>query len=309
MTYVLLLAGLALLLISGEFLVRGGVSLAGYFRISPMVVGLTVVSFGTSAPELVVSLDAAIMGHPDISLGNVIGSNISNIALVLAITVIITPFFVSRKEIVDDMIIMTGAFVLLLIMLIDLKFSRLEGFILFALLVAYIYRSIRNDRKHLLARPTDMKFSLPVSVLIIILSSLGLVAGADLLVKSAGDIALRMGLSERIISVTVIAVGTSLPELATSIMAAIRKENGISIGNVVGSNIFNVLAILGITASVKPYNIKDAGFNLDMYIMIGIALLLILMVLHSSNARLSRWKGILLIMAYSCYLYVVFYAR
>ncbi|HDZ40941.1 MAG TPA: calcium/sodium antiporter [Bacteroidetes bacterium] len=309
MTYVLLVAGLALLLIGGEFLVRGGMSLAGHFRISPMVIGLTVVSFGTSAPELVVSLDAAILGHPDISLGNVIGSNISNIAFVLALTVIITPFVVSRREIIDDMIIMTGTFVLLLIMLNDLKFSRYEGLILLALLLAYIYRSIRNDRRHLIARPADIKYSLPVSVLIIILSSLGLVTGADLLVNSAGEIAAGMGVSERVISVSVIAVGTSLPELATSVMAALRKKNGISIGNVVGSNIFNVLAILGITASVKPFTIKDTGFTRDMYWMIGIAILLIIMVLPSKSARLGRWKGIFLAVVYFSYIYLVFFVR
>jgi len=309
MTFVMLIAGLALLLLSGEFLVRGGVSMAGHFRISPMVVGLTVVSFGTSAPELVVSLDAVISGHPDISLGNVVGSNISNLGLVLALTVIISPFLVRRREIIDDIIIMAGTFLLMLVMLHDLKLSRFEGLILIAILFAYIYRSIWNDKKQHLKKPVHIRYSLPVSLVLVIISSLGLVAGAHMLVNSAGTIASMLGVSERIISVSVIAVGTSLPELATSVMAALRKQNDISIGNVVGSNIFNVLAILGITATVKPYSPGDTGFSYDMYWMTGIALILIIMVLPAKSVRLSRWKGIFLALVYLSYIYLVFFVR
>ena len=307
MTFVMLLAGLALLLLSGEFLVRGGVSLAGHFRLSPMVVGLTIISFGTSAPELVISLDAAIEGHPAISLGNVIGSNISNLALVLALTVIISPFFVKRKEIIDDMIIMTGASILLFIMLLDFKLSRFEGIILVIMLAAYIYRSIRNDKREYRSSPTEKEYSLSLSVIIIVLSSLGLVAGASMLVKSASTIATMLGVSERIISVSIIAVGTSLPELATSMIAAFRKERGISIGNVVGSNIFNILAILGITATVKPYQLNDPRFSVDMYWMIGIAVILIIMALPSRNPKLRRWNGIFLALIYLSYIYLVFF--
>lgn len=309
MTYLVLFAGFALLLISGEFLVRGGVSLAGHFKISPMVIGLTIVSFGTSSPELVVSLDAAITGHPDISVGNVVGSNISNIGLVLALTVIVAPFVVSRKEILDDIIIMTAVFLLMFIMLYDLRLSRFEGIVLVLLLAAYLWRSLRNDKKEKRTVPDKIRYSLLISVVIIVLSCIGLVAGADMLVKSAGTIASRMGVSERIISVSVIAVGTSLPELATSFMAAIRKKNDIAIGNVVGSNIFNVLAILGITATITPFSINDAGFTSDMYWMTGIALLLIVMLMPSANPKLTRWKGILLALVYLSYIYVVFLVR
>ncbi|MGM0667697.1 MAG: calcium/sodium antiporter [Bacteroidota bacterium] len=309
MTYLVLFAGFALLLISGEFLVRGGVSLAWHFNISPMVIGLTIVSFGTSSPELVVSLDAAITGYPDISVGNVVGSNISNIGLVLALTVIMAPFFVKRRAILDDIIIMTGVFLLMYIMLHDFHLSRFEGIVLVLLLAAYLFRSIRNDRKENRAVPGNIRYSLLLSVIIIVLSCFGLVAGADMLVKSASTIASVMGVSDRIISVTVIAVGTSLPELATSFMAAIRKKNDIAIGNVVGSNIFNVLAILGLTATIKPFRINDAGFSYDMYWMIGIALLLIALVLPSANPKLSRWKGILLALVYLSYIYIVFLVR
>ena len=309
MTYLVLFAGFALLLISGEFLVRGGVSLAGHFKISPMVIGLTIVSFGTSSPELVVSLDAAITGYPDISVGNVVGSNISNIGLVLALTVILAPFVVSRKEILDDIIIMTAVFLLMFIMLYDLRLSRFEGIGLVLLLAVYLWRSIRNDKKEDSTVPDKIRYSLLLSVIIIVFSCIGLVAGADMLVKSASTIASRMGVSDRIISVSIIAVGTSLPELATSFMAAIRKKNDIAIGNVVGSNIFNVLAILGITATINPFSISDAGFKSDMYWMTGIALLLIVMVMPSANPKLSRWKGILLALVYLSYIYIVFLVR
>jgi cation:H+ antiporter len=309
MTLLMLIAGLALLLLSGEYLVRGGVSLAGHFKLSPMVIGLTVVSLGTSAPELVVSLDAAIEGYPDISIGNVVGSNISNIGLVLALTVIIAPFFVSRKEIIDDMLIMLGASLVLFVMLIDMKFSRFEGLLLFVMLLVYVYRSIRNDRKDFKGSPPEHRYSLMVSIIIIVASCIGLVGGANILVRSASKIASVMGVSDRIISVSVIAVGTSLPELTTSIIAAIKRENDISIGNIVGSNVFNILAILGVTASVNPYIINDPRFKTDIYWMLGIMVLLILMVLPAARAGMRRWKGIFLALVYLSYIYLVFFMK
>ncbi|MFO7851097.1 MAG: calcium/sodium antiporter [Bacteroidota bacterium] len=309
MTFIMLFAGLALLLFGGEFLVRGGVSLAGHLRLSPVVVGLTIVSMCTSSPELVVSLDAAIEGYPDISLGNVVGSNISNLGLVLALTIIISPFFVNRRSIIEDMIIMAGASLVLLIMLIDFRFSRIEGLMLVAMLVVYIYRSIRNDKKQYRGIPPLIKYSLLLSLVIVIISSLFLVAGANMLVKSASTVASMMGVSDRIISVSIVALGTSLPEMATSIIAAFRKQNDISIGNIVGSNIFNILAILGITISVQPYGLSDPNFSSDMYWMIGIAVLLIVMVLPSRNPKLSRWKGIFLALVYLSYIYFVFFMR
>jgi cation:H+ antiporter len=309
MTYLVLFAGFALLLISGEFLVRGGVSLAGHFKISPMLIGLTIVSFGTSSPELVVSLDAAITGYPDISVGNVVGSNISNIGLVLALTIILAPFVVSRKDILDDILIMTAVFLLMFIMLYDLRLSRFEGIGLVVLLVAYLFRSVRNDKRKKKELTENIRYSLLVAVVIIVLSCIGLVAGADMLVKSASTIASRMGVSERIISVSIIAIGTSLPELATSFMAALRKKNDIAIGNVVGSNIFNVLAILGITATINPFSINDTGFKSDMYWMTGIALLLIVLIVPSVKTKLRRWKGILLALVYLSYIYIVFLVR
>ncbi len=311
MTFLTLVAGLVLLLVSGEFLVRGGVSLAGHFKISRLVVGLTVVSLGTSSPELVVSLDAAISGHPDISVGNVIGSNISNIALVLALTILITPYFVNTRSIVRDWIIMMAVSVLFVLFMLDMKLSRMEGIILFMLLIAYIWLSIRRSRKDMKSGNGNYppaRFALPVAIVIIIVSCLGLVLGADLLVKGASSIARMLGVSERIISVSVVALGTSLPELATSAVAAARKENDISIGNILGSNIFNILAILGITAGISPFSINDPDFNFDIIWMLAISFLIFILILPLKGSMLRRWKGILLMFSYLTYIYILFFA-
>ena len=312
MTFLMLFAGLALLLISGEFLVRGSVSLAGHFKISTLVVGLTVVSFGTSAPELVVSLNAAVSGHADISVGNVVGSNISNIGLVLALTIIIAPFFVNTRALVNDWLIMMSVTLVLVVMLLDLEMSRLEGLILVSLLLSFIafsiWKSRRESRRGTKNYP-PVKFSLPVSIIIIIVSCLGLVGGADMLVKGASEIARMMGVSERIISVSIIALGTSLPELATSAVAAVRKQNDISIGNILGSNIFNILAILGITATFVPFEVKDPGFTLDMIWMTGISLMLFAVILPLRGAFLNRWRGLTLAAIYFLYIYFVFFVK
>lgn len=312
MTSLLLIAGLALLLISGEFLVRGGVSLAGHFKISTLVVGITVISFGTSAPELVVSLNAAISGHADISLGNVIGSNISNMALVLAMTVLIAPYFVRTRAVLHDWMMMMGVSILLMIMLLNGALSRPEGFILVFILLVFLFWSLRKSRNDVRSGNSSHpipKYSLGVAVIIVIVACVGLVFGADMLVKSATIIARKLGVSERIISVSVIALGTSLPELATSAMAAIRKQNEISIGNILGSNIFNVLAILGTTACVSPFEIKDKSFNFDMIWMLSISALIFLLILPLKGSLLKRWKGFVLILIYFTYIYLVFFVR
>ncbi|MDZ7737929.1 MAG: calcium/sodium antiporter [Bacteroidales bacterium] len=312
MTYLMLFTGLALLLISGEFLVRGSVALAAHFKLSKLVIALTVVSFGTSAPELVVSVDAALSGHPAISAGNVVGSNISNIGLVLALAIIITPFYVNTRSVMRDWITMMVLSLLLLIMLSDLQLSRIEGIILLVLLVSFIYFTLSVSRKTIpdgKTGPPVVKIKLPAAIIMVVLSCGGLVAGADLLVKGATDIARMMGLSERIISVSVIALGTSLPELATSAVAAVRKENDISIGNILGSNIFNILAILGITSLISPFSLDDPGFFFDLAWMCGISLILFILMLPLRGTVLRRWKGLLLAVLYLTYIYIVFFVK
>jgi len=309
--YLYLFAGLVILIAGGEFLVRGGVSLAGHLKISTMVVGVTVVSFGTSAPELVVSLDAAISGHPDISLGNVIGSNISNISLVLALTIMITPYFVSTRTVLRDWSIMIGVTILfILFILTGERLSRLEGLVMFMLLIAFVWNSIQRSRRDSMnggiTHPLP-RYRLPVAVVIILVSSGALVFGADLLVRGASEIAQSYGISERVISVSVIALGTSLPELATSVVAAARKQNEISLGNIIGSNIFNLLAILGLTSSIKAIEIQDRGvLTTDIWWMLGISVMLFLLILPMRGSRLTRFKGVILVSVYLGYIYMVF---
>jgi cation:H+ antiporter len=312
MTYYLyLIAGLIILIAGGEFLVRGGVSLAGHLKISTLVVGVTVISFGTSAPELVVSLDAALSNHPDISLGNVIGSNISNIALVLGLTILITPYFVNPKSVLKDWIMMVGVTMLFILFLLSgERLSRLEGIVLFVLLVSFIWHSVQKSRREIRSgngQTAIAKYSLPVTIIIIILASASLVLGADLLVKGASAIAANFGITERAISVSVIALGTSLPELATSAVAAARKENEISLGNIIGSNIFNLLGILGLSAVVKSIHVRDLKvINSDIWWMLGISILLFVLILPLKGSKLSRWKGALLVTIYLIYIYTVF---
>ncbi|HUS85843.1 MAG TPA: calcium/sodium antiporter [Bacteroidales bacterium] len=309
---ILLIPGLIILLFCGEYLVRSSVAFASHMRISSLVVGLVVVSFGTSAPELFVSLDAAISGHPDISLGNVIGSNISNISIVLALTVIVMPYVVNTSELFKNWAIMVGVSILLFIFLYTgHEISRLEGIALLIILVAFILLSVISSRRELRkdnAVHLQPRFSLPVSILIILVSSAGLAFGADLLVKGATAVARLWGVSERVISVSVIALGTSLPELATSAVAALRKQREISIGNIIGSNIFNILAILGITSAVRKISVSSfAKFSTDIIWMIAVSVLLFLLILPMKGSRLGRWKGFVLASVYFVYIYILFF--
>lgn len=303
MDIIYLIVGILLLTLSGNELVRGSVAIARFFKLSTLVIGATVVSLGTSAPELIVSLDAALKGMPDMSLGNVIGSNISNMALVLGLTAIIMPIPLKKLTIKWDWLIMMCSGLLLAFFLYTGSvLSRLEGIILVMLLVGYILFSIRINRikktgvsnddevitinrfwfnlkdiKNLYAK--DAELPLLLAFIVVIVASFGLVFGARFLVEGASSIARELGVSERIIAVTVIAVGTSLPELATSLVAAIRKEMDISIGNIIGSNIFNVFGILGLTAIVTDINLADEGLFLDIFWMLCISVLLILMII------------------------------
>lgn len=250
-------------------------------------------------------------GHPDLALGNVIGSNISNIALVLAITILITPYFVKTATVIRDWIVMFLISVLLVIFLNSGEvLSRTEGITMVLLLIIFVTWVIGHSRKEL--RKTkipfpEAKYSILLSVIVVIISSLGLVFGAHLLVKGASSIAVSLGVSERVISVSVIAFGTSLPELATSVIAAARKQNEISIGNIIGSNIFNILAILGITATVTPVKVESKEvLSFDVWYMLGISALLMLLILPIKGAMLSRWKGLILISAYIAFIYFVY---
>ena len=310
MEYLLTVVGFAILVGSGKYLVMGSVSLASYLKISKLVIGVTVVAFGTSAPELLVSIQAALKGHPEMAIGNVVGSNIANIALVLAITAIILPIAVSRNSIRIDWPVMMGVSLLFLLFARDFKLSRMEGIVFNIILVVFIIYSVWSSRKKLQSMDEDLhpkpEKSILVSILLIVVSCAGLFFGADLLVDNVSIIAMDLGVSERVIAVTVIAIGTSLPELVTSIMAAIQKESDISIGNIIGSNIFNILSVLGITAIIKPIRISEEFVRVDILWMLGISLLMFALLRPWKKAFLSRIDGLILLSAYFAYVYIVF---
>ncbi len=306
--YLLLLSGFAILILSGKYLVKGSVSLAFRYKVSKLVIGLTVVAFGTSAPELFVSLFATVRGHPAITIGNVVGSNIANIALVLGITAIIFPIPVRKNSVKIDWPVMMVASLLFYVFILDRSLKFFEGLFFILFLVAYLVLSIHFSRKNytLDAEITDVHYSKRMSVLAILFSTIGLALGSYLLVENASSIARTFGISERVISITLIAFGTSIPELVTSAAAAFHKEMDISIGNIIGSNIFNILGVLGITSVVKSIAVPEQTLSFDIYWMLGIAILLFLFILPLKGGRLTRTKGLILFVVYCVYVYLLF---
>lgn len=302
-----LVGGLIMLFIGAEGLVRGSSNLAIKIGIAPLVVGLTVVSFGTSAPELVVSLKAAISGNGSISLGNIIGSNIANIALILGVAALIRPLKVHANVIMREIPIMIAISVLLLILLIDGDVGFIDGIILVGGLIIYLVVNVILARKEKNAEVDaefkdglKSKFGIPLSIVFIIVGLGLLLFGANLFVQSAVVIAKIFNVSDAIIGLTIVAIGTSLPELITSVVAAYKKEADIAIGNVVGSNIFNILGILGITALVIP--ISSLGIN---YVDLGVMLFtaIILFPLSRTGFSISRFEGAFLLSGYAGYIY------
>lgn len=302
-----LVGGLIMLFIGAEGLVRGSSNLAIKIGIAPLVVGLTVVSFGTSAPELVVSLKAAISGNGSISLGNIIGSNIANIALILGVAALIRPLKVHANVIMREIPIMIAISVLLLILLIDGEVGFIDGIILVGGLIIYLVVNVILARKEKNAEVDaefkeglKSKFGIPLSMVFIIVGLGLLLFGANLFVQSAVVIAKIFNVSDAIIGLTIVAIGTSLPELITSVVAAYKKEADIAIGNVVGSNIFNILGILGITALVIP--ISSLGIS---YVDLGVMLFtaIILFPLSRTGFSISRFEGAFLLAGYAGYIY------
>lgn len=312
MEYILLIGGLAALVAGGEFLVKGAVGMAIRLKISMLVIGLTVVSFATSAPELLVSIQAAMKGIPNIAFGNVIGSNIANIALVLGVTAIIFPIRVSERVYkLDWVLMMLASIILYFFMYWGNDVNRIEGVLLFSLLVALMVYTIKKSRKEAVSEVLDKELQewMPYYKVIgfMLLGVVCLYFGSEWLIKGAVSIAKDFGISDRVISITVVAFGTSVPELATSVMAAIKGREDLSVGNLVGSNIFNILAVLGITASIKTMTIEnDALLNFDMLWMIGIAFLLLPLILLFKARAIGRLEGFILIAVYVIYIYSVF---
>lgn len=313
MSIVYLVIGFILLVVGGEFLVRSSVAISFKLNLSRMVIGLTVVSFATSAPELLVSLQAALDGFSDMSLGNVIGSNIANIGLVLGITAMISPLLVDRDFYTFNWPVMMIFSIILYFFLFSEKLlSRTEGILLLVGILVYLVFLIRRARRRPELQADEIDPNLKTvstfkTVLWLLIGGVALYFGSELLVTGAVDLAVSLGVSERVISVTMIAVGTSVPELAASVIAAVKQEKAISLGNLIGSNIFNIGSVLGITAIIQPIAVKaDELLTSDIFWMLGIAFILIPLTFFHRRFEMSRVKGFLLVAGYSVFITMAF---
>ncbi|NHN26848.1 calcium/sodium antiporter [Flavobacterium jejuense] len=307
MDILFIIIGLVLLVVGGNWLLKSSVGLSLRLNISKIIVGLTVVSFATSAPEMIVSVKAALDGFPDIALGNVIGSNIGNIGLVLGVVLLINAIQVDKSFYITDwptkMIASTLLFVFLII---DGGLTRIDGFIFISLLAIFLIILIRNNKKVKVDIDVPMEENMSYVKIfgLLIIGGVALWGGSELLVKGAVNLAESVGVSKRVIAITVVSIGTSIPELASSIIAAIKKENDISIGNIIGSNIFNILSVLGVTAIIKPIEKVDVRIiSQDIYWMLGFAFILLPMVILPKKGSLSLKEGVLLLVAYGVFLY------
>jgi cation:H+ antiporter len=313
MSVFLVIAGLLFLVVGGDFLVRASVGLSFRLKISKLVIGMTVVSFATSAPELLVSLQAALDGVSDIALGNVIGSNIANIGLVLGITAIISPLAVDKDFYkLNWPMMMLASFALYIFLKNDEVLTALEGVILFTALIAFLFILIRSSRKTTKANLEEIDDALAeVSnfkiVIWLLIGASGLFFGSEWLVEGAKQLAKAVGISDYAISVTVIAIGTSVPELAASVIAALKKEKAISLGNLIGSNIFNIASVLGLTAIVKPIVVNPETpqiLSTNIFWMIAFSAVLIPLMLMPKRFQIGRIKGLLLFGAYIVFVFI-----
>jgi len=303
--------GLVLLGMGGDVLVRGAVGIAASLKVSPLFTGLVLVGFGTSMPELATSLDAVLRGSPGIAVGNVIGSNLANTLLILGLTAVILPIPADPVSFRRDARMLALGTVAVVLFALTGTFSRLSGAVLFVLLLGYLYYTYRteNVRPDASAKLHALEGSLlvrlpPRSVwLSLLLAAIGLAAvltGADLLVTACIGIAQHLGIPDTVIGLTVAAVGTSLPELATSLAATFKRETDIAFGNVIGSNLFNILGILGVTALVHPIAIPRGIIVYDIWILAAVTVLMLFFAL--SNARIGRWEGLTFLLLYGGYM-------
>lgn len=300
MEYVLLIIGIGLLVLGGNYLVKGAVGLANRFNVSPLLIGVTIVSFGTSAPELIVSIQATLDGTPGIAIGNIIGSNIANIGLVLGLTIAIRPVLINRRKYIASWIVMFISSLMFFGFGMDGEIDSTEGLFLVAGLLAFISLSIRNMKPDVSIDETRLNLKPPIIFVYFALGAAGLYFGSEMLISNAVSIAQQLGVSEFIIGVSIVALGTSLPELATSLVASIRGENSISLGNLLGSNVFNIFAVLGITSLVKPIPVDYFLVYIDLPIMLGFVVLLGLFMFLGK--KMGRIEGIALIIAYLTYI-------
>ena len=316
MSLVWVMLGLILLVVGGEFLVRSSVALSFKFNISKLVIGMTVVSFATSAPELLVSLQAALKGASDIALGNVIGSNIANIGLVLGITALISPLTVDKNfyQLNWPMMMLLSVALYFLLQSGNIL-DRWEGAALMLSLIIFLVVLIRRSQREAETHMSDLDESLQITsgfkiTIWLLIGAVALYFGSEWLVFGAREMAVAMGVSERVISVTMVAIGTSVPELAASVIAALKQEKAISLGNLIGSNIFNIASVLGLTAMIQPIAVKSPQIlSSDMFWMIGFAFILIPMILLPKKLEIGRFKGFILIASYLVFVFLAFYIK
>lgn len=307
MNFIYIILGLVLLVLGGNWLLKSSVGLSLKLNISKIIVGLTVVSFATSAPEMIVSIKAALNGFPDIAVGNIVGSNIGNVGLVLGVVLLINAIQVETNFYKTDWPMKMIASVLLFFFLIlDGKLSRAEGIIFVVLLIAFVIHLIKQNKTVEIEineeKETEMSYAVIFGLLAI--GGFALWLGSELLVDGAVNLAEGLGVSKRVIAITVVSIGTSVPELASSIIAAIKKENDISIGNIIGSNIFNILSVLGFTAIIKPIENVDAKIlSFDIYWLLAFAFILLPMVFLPKRNSLSFKEGALLVVSYIVFIY------
>lgn len=321
MNYILLILGFVLLIKGADFFVSGSSKVAKHFKIPPIIIGLTIVAFGTSSPEAAVSISAALQGSSDISIGNIVGSNIINTSLVIGIIALIAPLKVKKSTIIKEIPFTLLGGIVLIILLSDRLLqnldinvlSRADGLILLAFFSIFLYYIVEVALKsneidqHLIkqrgpeSNPPTIR--LKKAILFILIGFASIVIGGWLVVESAQIIAIQLGMSEILVGLTVVAIGTSLPEIVTSIVAASKKESEIAFGNIIGSNIFNIFFVLGVSTTISPINIENVIF-FDLFLMIAITF--ILLIFSTTHRKISRSEGFLLVTIYVAYLiYIV----
>lgn len=304
-----ILAGLVLLTVGGDALIRGAVAVARRLGISPLLTGLVIVGFGTSTPELAVSLDAALSGRPALAVGNVVGSNIANVLLILGLCALITPLIVKPLALRRDAATMLAATVLLLLLAGDSVLTRSDGLLLLACMTAYLIWAIRTERmgggpvESLRQAEAEVlpprRLSGPLTALSLGLGLPVLILGARLLVSGASRLALALGASESAVGLTVVAVGTSLPELTVSVIASLKRQPDVAVGNILGSNIFNILFILGTTTLVRPLPLDPRILQVDRWVLLAVAVLITWFL--ATGRRLDRVEGGILLGGYVAY--------
>ena len=297
-----ILLGFVLLIKGGDYLVEGAVAIAQRAKLSKMVIGMTVVGFGTSMPELLVSAQSALVGNSGIAIGNVVGSNIANIALILGVSSLIVPIASSRVTLRIDHPFMLLSAILFVAVAMTGTIERWAGIIFVLMLVGFVWYQVVASRKAMKQEeePTEQPMALWKAMLIVAVSFGAMVFGADKLIEGASNIASALGVSDRIIGLTIVAVGTSLPELFASVMASIKGESDMAIGNIIGSVTFNILSVIGISAIICPIQDSNVGFGFDYLAMILVSI--ILWIFLRTHHKIVRWEGLILTLFYIAYL-------